>query len=58
MAEKIVANLADNIQNSLPNCNIRELYGRSDSKVFLHWLRGNGSYKQFVLNSKTPVSWR
>ena len=41
---QMVANLANNIQNSLPNYNIREVYGWSDTAVVLHWLHGNESY--------------
>ena len=41
----MVANIADNIPNSLPNYNIKVVYGWSDSTVVLHWLQGSGSYK-------------
>ena len=60
----MVANLANNIQNSLPKYNIRENYGWPDSTVALHWLQGSESYKQFVHNrvkhidSKMPMTGR
>ena len=59
---QMVANLAENIRTSLPNHNIREVHGWSDSTVVLHWLQGNGSYKQFVhsrvsyINSKSEIN--
>ena len=43
VATLMVANLADNIQNSLPNYNIREVYGWPYSTV-----EGSESNKQFV----------
>ena len=64
LAARMVENLANNIRNSLPNYNIRKVYGLSDSTVVLQWLQGNGSYEQLVhsrvkyINSKTPVTWR
>ena len=60
----MVANLANNIQNSLPKYNLRENYGLPDSTVDLHWLQGSESYKQFVhnrvkhINSKMPMTGR
>ena len=50
VAAQMVANLANNMQNSLPNYNIREVYEWSDRTVVLHWLQGNRTYKQFVHN--------
>ena len=50
----MVANLANNIQNSLPKY----------KPVALHWLQGSESYKQFVhnrvkhINSKMPMTGR
>ena len=64
VAAQMVANLAENIRTSLPNHNIREVHGWSDSTVVLHWLQGNGSYKQFVhnrvsyINSKSEINWK
>ena len=64
VAVQIVANLVNNIRNSWQNYNIRKAYGWSDSTIVLHWLQGNGSYKQLVhnivkyINSKTPITWK
>ena len=44
----MVTNLAKNIQISLPNYNIKDVYGWSVNMVVLRWLQGNESYKQFV----------
>ena len=53
---KKVANLAESIRASLPNCNIREFHGLSDSTVVLHCLQGNGSYKQFIHNRVSYIN--
>ena len=64
VAAQMVANLAENIRRSLPNHNIREVHGWSDSTVVLYWMQGNGSYKQFVCNrvsytnSKPEINWK
>ena len=60
----MVAHLAKNIRTSLPNHNIREVRGWSDSTVVLHWLQVSRSYKQFVhsrvsnINSKSEINWK
>ena len=51
VAAQIVANLTENIRTSLPNYNIRKVHGWSGSTAVLHWVQGNGSYKQFVHKS-------
>ena len=56
VAAQTVANLAENIKISLPNDNIREVHGWSDSTVVLHWLQGNESYKQFVHNRLSYIN--
>ena len=48
VAAEEVASLVGNIRNSLPNHNIREVYGWSDGIIVLHGLQGNRSFKQFV----------
>ena len=64
VATQMVANIADNIWNSLLSHNVREVYGWSDSTVVMRWLQGHRSNKQFVhkivkyINSKMPISWR
>ena len=63
IAAVMVANLSSNIQNSLSHLKITAVHGWSDSTVVLHWLQGNGTYKQFVqnrldhINSKPPIQW-
>ena len=43
---------------------MRSVYGWTDSTVVLHWIAGQGSYKQFVsnrvaqINAKDYVKWR
>ena len=54
VAAQMVANLANNIRNSLQNYNIREVYGWSDSTVVLHFVHSRVKY----INSKTPITWR
>ena len=57
------ANLAENIKNSLQRFKVTAVHGWSDSMVVLHWLKGNGTYKQFVqnridhINSKAQIQW-
>ena len=64
VAAQMVANLAENIKTSLPNHNIREVHGWSDSTAVLHWLQENESYKQFAhnrvscINSKSEINWK
>ena len=63
IAVLIVANLAGNIINSLQRFKVTAVHGWSDSMVVLHWLKGNGTYKQFVqnridhINSKVQIQW-
>lgn len=45
VAAQEVTNLVDNIRNSLPNHNIREVSGWSDSIMVSHGLQGNRSFK-------------
>ena len=44
------ANLVRNVKKALENLPIRNVYGWLDSTVALHWIKGNGKYKQFVSN--------
>ena len=46
----MASNLAQNLKDARPDYNIHEIFGRTDSTVVLHWLSGNGEYKQFVSN--------
>ena len=46
----MVANLTENITNPFQRFKVTTGHGWSDSMVVLHWLKGNGTYKQFVQN--------
>ena len=48
IAPVVVANLTENIRNPLQRFKVTAVHGWSDSMVVLHWLKGNGTYKQFV----------
>ena len=64
IAVHMASNLAENIKSTLTNYNIRDIHGWTDSTVVLHWLKGKGDYKQFVLNrinkinAKAYITWR
>ncbi len=58
------ANLVMNVKNALIELPTPEIIGWLDSTVALHWLLGNGQYKQFVANrvrkirEHTEIKWR
>ena len=60
----MAANLVDNVRSALEGYVVRSVYGWTDSTVVLHWIAGQGSYKQFVsnrvaqINAKDYVKWR
>ena len=64
VAAHMAANLADNVRTALEGYPITSVHGWSDSTVALHWIKGGGSYKQFVANkvhkisSKDFIEWR
>jgi hypothetical protein len=45
---QMAANLLDNVRNVLTRFPVQDYYGWLDSTVALHWINGEGSYKQFV----------
>ena len=57
-------NLVVNVKNSLDCLPIPNVYAWLDSTVALHWIRGNGQYKQFVSNwvskihHRPEIQWR
>ena len=59
----IVANLPENIANSLQSCKVTAVHGWNNSIVVLYWLKGSGTYEQFVqnridhINSKAQIQW-
>ena len=50
VAGHMSANLVRNVKKALENLPIRNVYGWFDSTVALHWIKGNGEYKQVVSN--------
>ena len=48
-------NLVVNVKNSLDCLPIPNMYAWLDSTVALHWIRGNGQYKQFVSNRVSKI---
>ena len=64
VAAHMAANLVDNARTALEGYPITSVHGWSDSTVALHWIKGGGSYKQFVTNrvrkicSKDFIEWR
>ncbi len=64
VASHMAANLLENVKDSLEDLPVRRATAWSNSKVALHWIRGEGKYKQFVNNrvkkiqSKEFISWR
>ena len=50
VAAHMAANLATNIKEALYGYSLIQVYCWSDSTVALHWIRGNGEYRQFVKN--------
>lgn len=60
----MAANLADNVRIALDGYPVKAVYGWLDSLVALYWIRGTGTYKQFVtnrvskINAKEFIVWR
>ena len=48
-------NLLGNAKKALTNYPIDKLFAWTDSKTTLHWIRGNGNYKQFVKNRADKI---
>ena len=61
---QMAANILDNVRNVLTRFPVQDCYGWLDSTVALHWINGEGSYKQFVRNrvkkikEKSYIKWR
>ena len=64
VAGHMAANLATNVKDVLEGHPVDQVYCWLDSTVALHWIRGNGNYKQFVHNrvlkiqQKQWITWR
>ena len=60
----MAANLVHNVKKALEGFPVNLVVGWLDSSVALHWIRGNGEYKQFVGNrvrkmqEKSYIEWR
>ena len=60
----MAANMVHNVKLALKGFPIRNIYGWLDSTVALHWINGEGNYKQFVANrvkrirEKAYMIWR
>ena len=60
----MAANLAENTKNALDGQLVRSVTGWLDSTVALYWIKGGGTYKQFVanrvrkINEKEFIEWR
>ena len=58
------SNLVHNVKEALTGFPVTNVYGWLDSTVALHWISGNGDYKQFVRNrvnkiqEKQYIQWR
>ena len=46
----MVANLLENVKDALDGLPVASTIAWIDSKVALHWIRGEGTYKQFINN--------
>ena len=60
----MATNMATNVREALEGYPVDQVYCWSDSTVALHWIRGEGEYKQFVHNrvckirDKNWITWR
>ena len=50
VAAHMAANLLENVLRALSGFPVSKVVAWSDSTVTLHWIKGNGQYKQFVKN--------
>ena len=63
VALHMTANTLQNLHEALAGFHINRVVDWSDSSVALHWIKGNGKYKQFVKNrvgkifSKENIAW-
>ena len=48
-------NLVTNVSNALQGLQKSKVFGWLDSLVALHWVRGNGQFKEFVANRVAKV---
>lgn len=55
IAAHMATNLLINVRNALDNLPSTKVFGWLDSTVALHWIKGNGQYKQFVANRVAKI---
>lgn len=55
IAAHMATNLLINVRNALDNLPSPKVFGWLDSTVTLHWIKGNGQYKQFVANRVAKI---
>ena len=64
VACQMATNMATNVREALEGYPVDQVYCWSDCTVMLHWIRGEGEYKQFVYNrvckirGKNWITWR
>ncbi len=64
VSDHMAVNLITNVKTALEGFSVSQQHCWLDSSVALHWIGGNGSYKQFVANcvskirEHTDVKWR
>ena len=51
----MACNLIPKVKSALRNQNVRSVTGWTDSTVVLYWLKGQGSYNQFVRNRVNKI---
>jgi hypothetical protein len=56
VAAHMAANLVVNVSEVLNGFPVESSYCWSDSTVVLHWIKGNGDYKQFVANRVKKIN--
>ena len=60
----MATNMATNVREALEGYPVDQVYCWSDCTVMLHWIRGEGEYKQFVYNrvckirGNNWITWR
>ena len=64
ISSHMVTNLLVNVKNALDHLPAPKIYAWLDSTVALHWILGNGRYKQFVstrvskMHQLPEIHWR
>ena len=56
VSSHMAANLAENTKNALDGQLVRSVTGWLDSTVALYWIKGGGTYKQFVANRVRKIN--